>query len=104
MGVKRRLALAESPEAEVLRKRLREEWARDEDNDEEPVIIEERDRPNQPSHLYVIWSDWSSLSIEERSEIILDVYEEIRGREAVLDVTVALGLTPLEAERMRIRY
>jgi hypothetical protein len=52
----------------------------------------------------VIWSDWGDFNQQERSEIIMDAYEEARGSDLVSLVTVAMGLTPTEAERMGIEY
>ncbi|MDQ2730731.1 MAG: hypothetical protein M3Y56_03650, partial [Armatimonadota bacterium] len=69
----------------------------------EPIIVEESG-PNSPVHLYVIWSDWAELNQQERSEIIMEAFEDVNGLENVLNVTVAMGLTPVEAKRMHIEY
>lgn len=104
MGVKKRL-IHEVPEnASELRERLVEEWRKAEDNNQEPIIIEERESAFQPIHLYVIWSDWGDLSLQDRSEIIMDAFERLRDTNDVLDVSVAMGLTPSEAERIGLRY
>ena len=34
----------------------------------------------------------------------MDAYEEVRGKDASLRVSVAMGLTSAEAERMNINY
>ena len=34
----------------------------------------------------------------------MDAYEEVRGRGGAVNVTVAMGLTPAEADRLGIRY
>ena len=52
----------------------------------------------------MIWDDWSDLDQVERSEIIMDAFEDRYGKDRACNVTVALGLTPAEAERMGIGY
>lgn len=66
----------------------------------EPEIIVEQARPGQPIHLYVIWDTWGDLSLQERSEIVMDAYEEAKGKKQSLLVTMAMGLTQTEAKRM----
>lgn len=90
-----------------LSERLRREWSHPQDAPDSPVIIETTDklRPQQtPTHLYVIWDAWRDLAQRERSEMMMEVYEDVRGRPFALNVTVAMGLTPQEAERLNIRY
>ena len=70
----------------------------------QPVIIEESAGTSQPVHVYVIWDDWPPLGSIERSEVIMDAYEQVHGRGQTANVTVALGLTPAEADRLGIRY
>ena len=57
-----------------------------------------------PTHLYVIWNEWGHLSQRRRSEMVMEIYEEVRGRAAALNVTYAMGLTPDEAKNLGIRY
>ncbi|HTE18710.1 MAG TPA: hypothetical protein VK689_10065 [Armatimonadota bacterium] len=104
MGYKKRVTLASSPSADNLRQRLVVEWRKEEDNGQEPIIIEEPSGPYQMTRLYVIWQDWAELSQQERSEIIMDAFEELRSQEDVLKVSVAMGLTHEEAKRMGIDY
>jgi hypothetical protein len=57
-------------------------------------------------HSYVIWDKWRGLSQLDRSEIIMDVAENLSGDKMLPDIsliTVAMGLTPEEAKRMRIK-
>ncbi len=85
-----------------LESRLVQEWSHPQNGSSEPVIIEESEIRQVPSHLYVIWDEWRLLSQYERSKIILNVYEQVRGRNFALNVSVAMGLTPEEAQRMGI--
>jgi len=90
--------------AEELRKRLFQEWQNPVDAHSEPVIIEEGRTGNRPTKIFVIWSEWAELNQQERSEIIMDAFEEFRGVADSLRVTVAMGLTQQEADRMKIQY
>ncbi len=54
----------------------------------------------------VIWDKWGELTQTERSEIIMDVVDNLAGDDrlpADSPVTVAMGLTREEAKRMGIR-
>lgn len=87
-----------------LLNRLLAEWQHPQPSENaEPVIIEERpgnhDRVN---HLYVVWGDWGDLSPLERSRLILQAFEQYRGRDLAASVTLAMGLTPGEARQMGI--
>lgn len=91
----------------ALHHKLLEEWRSPNPNTDEPVIIETADklRPQQaPTHLYVIWNEWGHLSQRRRSEMMMEVYEQVRGRAAALNVTFAMGLTAEEAKNLGIRY
>ncbi len=86
---------------------LEQEWRRPDPSATEPVIIETSDvlRPQQtPTHLYVIWGAWRELAPRRRSEMIMDAYIAARGRAYALNVTLAMGVTPEEAEQLGIRY
>lgn len=93
-----------SPQADDLRRRLIEEWEHPPQDAPAPLIIEEEATPDRPTHLYVIWDDWSDLNQQKRSEIIMDAYEHVRDPAKSLRVTVAMGLTRQEAQRMKITY
>jgi len=58
----------------------------------------------RPRHLFVIWDRWGDLNQQDRSEIIMDAYAQTLSEDDVLQVTVAMGLTVKEAERMGIHY
>ena len=88
-----------------LRDRLARELAHPDENAAEPVIIEEGNAgAGEPTRLYLIWSDWTQLDQRMRSRVILDAYESVHGHLRALMVTVAMGLTPPEAQQMGIRY
>ena len=92
---------------EHLLARLEQEWKTPNPAAAEPVIIETTDvlRPQQtPTHLYVIWEAWRDLTPRRRSEMIMDAYVAVRGRADALNVTLAMGLTQEEADRLGIRY
>jgi hypothetical protein len=93
-----------SSDARELKDRLIAEWRSPDPAAQQPVILEESGHPNQPLHVYVIWDEWAPLPQVERSEIIIDAYQERYGQAQSLNVTVAMGLTPEEADRMGIRY
>ncbi len=93
------------PVEDELRFHLIREWRGENPASDEPVIIEAPgDRFNPSTHLYVIWNRWGSLSQQRRSEVIMEAYEQRYGRDPSLNVTVAMGLTPGEADRLGIPY
>lgn len=104
MPVKKLVRPDPSPATEVLRDRLVREWRRPDPAAEQPIILEESAGAGQPVHLYVVWDDWSPLGTIERSEVIMDAYEQVHGRARSANVTVAVGLTPAEADRLGIPY
>jgi hypothetical protein len=67
----------------------------------EPQIIIEHPSPGT-THLYVIWSRWDDLEQVVRSRVILDAFTDARGEDEAIQVTVAMGLTQSEADRMGI--
>ncbi len=86
---------------------LQQEWQSPNPAAVEPVIIETSDvlRPQQtPTHLYVIWNAWHDLTPRRRSEMIMDAYIAVRGRAYALNVTLAMGLTPEDADNLGIKY
>lgn len=104
MPVRKLVRAAPHPDAARLRELLEEEWRRGDSANAQPVILEDRPRSGQPLHVYVIWDEWADLRQVERSEIIMQAMEAVRGPDAAADVTVAMGLTSAEAERMGIQY
>ena len=102
--VTRRPVSGPSPAGQALLNRLVAEWQQPAPGAQQPIIIEESAGQNVPVHLYVIWDDWAPLGSIERSEVIMDAYEQLHGRGSAVNVTIAMGLTPLEADRLGIRY
>lgn len=102
-----RIVHRSDPRHQSLRERLIQEWTAPNSSATEPIIIEEGSLSVGQTftvHLYVIWSEWADLDQTERSEIIMDACEQVQGRDFALNVTVAMGLTAKEAERMGIEY
>jgi hypothetical protein len=67
-----------------------------------PKIVEEDVRLSNNFRVYVSWDDWASVPDTERSEIILEAYNHARGVPEMLRISVAMGLTPLEAKQLGI--
>ena len=92
-----------SPIMAELTRRLVEEWRHPKESGQ-PLILLKCGAEHQPTHVYVIWDDWADLPQQERSEIIMDAFESTHSPEEALDVTVAMGLTPEEADRMKFPH
>ncbi len=84
--------------------RLAEEIRNPQGGNTEPLIILEAQGQQTTTHLYVIWSEWAQLTQLERSEIALEAYGNVHGARGAINLRVALGLTPEEAQRMGIEY
>ncbi|HEX4794073.1 MAG TPA: hypothetical protein VH370_09790 [Humisphaera sp.] len=80
------------------------EWRTPDPAAPEPVILEERNSKGEVVHVYVVWSDWGHLSREHRGEVIMDAAERVKTAEEVLKITIAMGLTPDEADRFGVRW
>jgi len=65
-----------------------------------PQIVEEENRRHM-LHVTVIWDEWGDVAPEQRGKIIMDAYEQVR-QEDLPRITVALGLTHSEAERIGV--
>jgi hypothetical protein len=70
----------------------------------EPVILEERSKLGGLIHVYVIWSDWAHLDRVQRGEVIMDAVVKVMPPGQTLDITIAMGLTPDEADRFGIKW
>ncbi len=66
---------------------------------ESPYIVEEPANRGRNLHVLVIWNQWKDVPKQERSRLILDAYEAVKGEEEMLKILFALGLTWDEAEK-----
>jgi hypothetical protein len=95
------MGLEEMGERLRLKAKLAAEWLGQETDEPRPEIIEEAERAGGATvRIYVIWNDWGALPQADRSEIIMEACEEALGQKKALPVTVAMGLTQPEAERL----
>jgi hypothetical protein len=69
-----------------------------------PKILQEEDRRSSTLQAYVVWAEWDGIDERERSEIILDAYLEACGKAEMLRITVAMGVTPLEAKQLGLTF
>ena len=86
---------------------LKNEWLNPQSGLAEPIVIEEESPQTQTLRLYVVWSKWAALSQQQRSEIVMDAFSLVATKENrpqdVARVTIAMGLTREDAERMQIQ-
>lgn len=82
---------------EELERRLLEEWRATPSEFPRPDIVEESDG-SKTVHAFVIWDEWKNLSPEERTEVILNGYEQFYGEIPAKELSVAMGLTSHEAQ------
>ncbi len=85
-----------------LQQRLTEEFLHPADEYAPPFINIER--PGASIHLLVVWDEWHDLSQQDRSYLILRAYEAAEGVDAAAEVSVAMGLTSAEAERLGFEF
>ena len=85
-------------EASELRQTLTQEFHHPTPGYVQPLIS--ITQPGQRTHILVVWDEWKTLSQQERSQIIMHAYEEEYGLAEVQTVSVAMGLTSSEAERL----
>lgn len=96
-----------SVEELTLQHALTDEWSQPSDRSEAPIILLDNDpiHPQQaPQHVYVVWDAWVRLNQRERSRLILNSYERVAGLTFAQAVTVAMGLTKDEADKLHIKY
>ena len=67
-----------------------------------PRIIEEKVRGLPRYHVTVIWDAWDGIDPTDRSAMILDAYKEAKGDLEMLRISVAIGLTRVEADRLGV--
>src|SRR5258708_2782468 len=80
------------------------EWTTPNPKASEPVILEEKGRNGKLVHLYVVWSKWAHTDRVERSEIIMDAAQKKLRPGDLLEITIAMGLTPDEAKQMGLEF
>ena len=103
MSFRRATARNQPPAAHGLEDRLQKEFeSPSSDENAQPIISAEPPEPAPISRLFVIWDDWVELSLQDRSEIIMNAYMRAKGQEAGLRISVAMGLTSAEAKRMSL--
>ncbi len=90
-------------QAATIAQRLVAEWETPSDDPRQPIIMTEGGG-RQPIHVYVVWDNWEPLDQIERSEVVMEAFEKVHGTKKALDVTVAMGLTKTEAQRLGIAY
>lgn len=69
-----------------------------------PMVYEEPQPYGKNLHVKVIWNRWAGVPVEERGAIILDAYDKAGLQDEMRRITIALGLTPEEAEKLQIEY
>jgi hypothetical protein len=93
-----------TPDQSKLLSRLAAEWRSTNSKAKEPVILEEPNRRGEIEHVYVIWNDWAHLDRTTRGEIIMDAAEKVKPQADVARITIAMGLTPDEADRFGLKW
>ena len=78
-----------------LADRLAEELRRNGESGQ--PMIDEQVFPSDKISVTVIWDEWETLSLEDRSAVILRAYEQAEGRDYREKITLASGLTLPEA-------
>jgi hypothetical protein len=96
--------LEHSTEYAALVDELFAEWQNVHSTNREPVILVEKTRDGKPAHFYVIWTKWSAVERNVRSEIIMDAAEKKFSPDDMQAVTIAMGLTPDEADRFNLKW
>lgn len=69
---------------------------------EAPLIVIESVRTTNREHITVIWDRFGEIEHSDRGRIILDAYEKAKGAAAALNVSIAMGLTRKEADRLGV--
>ncbi len=90
-------------EAAELLRRLIDEWRNPGEGPERPEILIDRQRAAlRPLRIYVLWDAWDGLGQLERSELILNACEQVKGHDIAREVMSAMGLTHAESERLGV--
>jgi hypothetical protein len=67
-----------------------------------PYIIEEQSSFHDFLHVRVLWDRWQGIPGEDRSRVIMDAYDKVRGTQTVLKMNSVLGLTLPEARKLGV--
>ncbi len=104
--VRRKEQIQGHPEHDSLRDELTEHLKRDvaEGVAEQPLIVEEEIRGSSRFRVYVLWDRWTSVKDDERSQIILEAYQNAYGAEKMLNASLVLGVTAIEAKQLGISF
>ena len=102
MAVIKKSRIPEIPQYRALVAELAQELQRDQPTGpaDAPQIVEEEQRGGF-LHVAVIWDNWQDVERADRGKIIMDAYQQQRS-DVVAKITVALGLTHAEAERLGV--
>jgi len=93
---------ANDPEYQDLKRRLIAEWRGESVEGDGPSILEETNAKGRVVHVIVTWDAWAAFDGLVRSEMIVDAFQAVRGEPAVVDLSLAMGLTRAEAARQRV--
>jgi hypothetical protein len=103
MSFKRARSSTPSPNVTDLTAKLLAEFRTpNPDAEAQPIIIAGPPEPAAISRLVVIWDAWTDLSAQERSEIIMAAYTTHVGTGEAVKISIAMGLTSQEAQKIRI--
>jgi hypothetical protein len=83
-----------------LKTRLIDEWSGRSGPAPLPDILEEKDGGGRVVHVTVTWDEWADLDAQTRSELIVDAFQAVKGEAAIVELTLAMGLTSAEAARL----
>lgn len=84
-----------------LRARLVAEWREEGGDAPNPDIEEITNAQGRTTQVIVTWEAWADLDAQTRSEMIVDAFQDVRGAGAIVDLSLAMGLTPAEVTRLR---
>jgi hypothetical protein len=83
--------------------RLTQELSAPTEDPSAPLVVAEPPGNGPITRLFVIWDEWDSMAQQDRSEIIMNAYVRAHGHADALNISVAMGLTRVEAARMGIQ-
>lgn len=79
------VATKKSGMRDLLTKLLRERLKGEFDQLTLPLVVENRALAGRSIHLLVIWDAWRGLSNVERSNVIMDAYMQVHGKDPAPD-------------------